>query len=76
MNAAKRIKMLERVLMSVATHPIDHRLSAETCRMILEDLQQVCHAAATDPDFDLEAYEPVEDWKPVCKTIHSAMRGH
>lgn len=65
MTPEKRIAILERVLASVAQHPIDFVLSAQTWRMIFQDIQQLCHKAATQPEFDLDDYEPDEDWPPV-----------
>jgi hypothetical protein len=65
MTDAKRIEMLERVLNLIVNHPIDHVLSSETWRLILEDMQQLCHTAMTDKNFDIESYEPDEDWKPI-----------
>lgn len=65
MTPEKRIAMLENVLMVVAGHPIDQRLSAQSWRLIFQDMQQLCHTAVVQSDFDLEAYEPDEDWKGI-----------
>ena len=61
----QRVKMLENVLSSIAGHPIDFVLSAQTWRLIFQDVQKLCHRAATEPDFDFTTYEPDENWVPV-----------
>ena len=63
--AADRIDELQRVMANVAQHPIDFVLSAQTWRMIFQDIQQLCHKASTQPNFSLREYEPDEDWPPV-----------
>lgn len=76
MKPDKRIAMLERVLTEVTLHPIDYRFSAETWRHILKDLQQLCHKAAVQKDFDIDAYEAEENWQPVAVVRLSSRSGH
>lgn len=54
--------------MLIAQMPFEKHFSAETWRLMMEDIQQLC-VAALRPEFDMDAYTPREEWPSVAGLV-------